>query len=272
LLAPFNSDLAKIIDTKGLTVSELGYLQGAFEASFNASIATAVSATAAASIADSVLIMGTPYADYMGGFSAKIQSDIAAQVRLGYASGEGMAAIINRVAGLEGITKLAAQRMTRTMVNSIANNAREEYYKANSDIVKGFIHNSTLDKRTCLVCAARDNLAWDKDKKPVGHDMVFIQPPVHTMCRCIMLAWYYPASELPKAKRDKLTTGTRASMDGQVPQSNTFEEWMDGKPESFQRDYLGKGRYELYKAGKVSFGDLVTMNGRQLTLKELDKL
>ena len=63
--------------------------------------------------------------------------------------------------------------------------------------------------------------------------------------------------------------GTRSSLDGYVPQTTTFDKWIEGKSDKFKEDYLGKGRYNLYKDGKITFSDLVRQDGRTLTLKEL---
>lgn len=63
--------------------------------------------------------------------------------------------------------------------------------------------------------------------------------------------------------------GTRSAMDGSVSSSTTFERWFESKDSKFQEKYLGKQRYEMFKAGKITFNDLVGQNGMTLTIKEL---
>jgi hypothetical protein len=64
-------------------------------------------------------------------------------------------------------------------------------------------------------------------------------------------------------------SSTRASIDGQVADTTTFDKWFSGKSAEFKEDFLGKGRFELYKSGKITFKDLVAQNGRVLSVKEL---
>lgn len=68
---------------------------------------------------------------------------------------------------------------------------------------------------------------------------------------------------------DEIEPGTRSSMDGQVSSGTTFNEWLKGKSPQFQKDYLGAGRYELYKDGKITLSQLVNQQGRTLSLAEL---
>ena len=68
---------------------------------------------------------------------------------------------------------------------------------------------------------------------------------------------------------DETDTATRASMYGYLSQDTTFEKWFETKSPKFQEQYLGRGRYQLYKDGKITFNDLVDGKGNELTLKEL---
>ena len=69
---------------------------------------------------------------------------------------------------------------------------------------------------------------------------------------------------------DEISGLTRSSLDGQVPSTTTFTSWFDGKDKAFQEKYLGKGRFELYKSGKINLSNLISRNGEPLTLKELN--
>ena len=45
-----------------------------------------------------------------------------------------------------------------------------------------------------------------------------------------------------------------------------YEDWLKGKDKEFQKDVLGKGKWELWKAGKVGFTDLVDQTGNPVSL------
>ena len=90
-------------------------------------------------------------------------------------------------------------------------------------------------------------------------------------CRCTISPVLKSWKELGIDGFEDFDEGTRASMDGQVSGSMTFEDWFETLDAARQEAILGKGRYELYKSGKISFSDLVDQNGRGLTVEELYK-
>ena len=68
----------------------------------------------------------------------------------------------------------------------------------------------------------------------------------------------------------ELPTGTRASMDGQVPADLTYNKWLKGKPAAFQDDVLGPTRGKLFRAG-MPVDRFVNKAGDTLTLDDLRK-
>lgn len=218
-----------------------------------------------------MLVTGTPVDDWWDAQTEKVKYDVAREIRLGMAAGEEMPDIAARLGGVLKLKESTISTIARTLVMSATSAADEEFFKKNDDIIQGYVQLSTLDSRTTMTCATRDRKGWDKDKKPVGHDFVFILPPLHPNCRSRMGPWLYDADEIPIEKRAKLSRGTRASMDGQVEAEMDFEEWIDGKSDEFQKEWFGPGRYELYMKGKIRFQDLVDPEGRPLTIEDLEK-
>lgn len=239
-----------------------------------------VSVEQAAAAASRTLFQGAPAEDWLLRQSQSFQAKFTDRVRLGVAQGESMQRITQRIKGTrafgysDGIfngTREQAVALTRTAVQTVANNAREQVYEANTDIVRGTQHHSTLDGRTSPVCVARDNLRWDQQKRPLGHTHTYRVPPLHFNCRSTMLplvaSWEdlgIPASELSEA--------TRASMDGQVPADTNYSDWLRGKSKKFQDSVLGEGKAELWRRGKITTRDLVNNDGRPLTLGQLEAL
>ena len=210
---------------------------------------------------------------YVMGFRQAIQN--------GMANGEGASEIAKRIIGKkrefpgdrslydEQLRKTEA--LTRSAVMHTSNEARMSALRENSDLVNGYQWLATLDTRTCIACASLDGLEWDTDGNGIGNSVSFQEPPLHWGCRCtltpVLKSWQELGIDLQEAPE-----GTRASMDGQVAASQTFEDWIGGKDSKFQRDYLGAGRYELWKDGKITFSDLITQKSRPLTIEELKQL
>lgn len=68
---------------------------------------------------------------------------------------------------------------------------------------------------------------------------------------------------------DEVPGGTRASMNGQVPQKTTYNEWLKRQPAGVQDMALGPARGQLYRAGRLDVKDFQQDFSRTLTLAEL---
>lgn len=222
--------------------------------------------------------------EYFKGMQESLKADLFTAMRRGYLTGESTESLIRKIRGyvdgegiehaalIDGATRKSAERAVRTMVMGIANEARYKTLLENNDVVKGSQWVATLDGKTCADCASRDGLAWDLDGNGLDGNMFpYETPPIHASCRCtlapILKSWEELGMDLPE-----FDPSTRSSMDGQVPDKLDFKEWFDSKGAAFQAKWLGKGRYDLWKKGKITFRDLVDQNGRELTLAQLKEL
>lgn len=259
-------------------------------------------------IASDTLIQGSPAAEWWSRQAGGLERRFSDTVRQGILRGETTPEIVQRVAGTkaagyaDGImetTRRQAEGLVRTSVQTVANEARDKLYEENSDIVKGVTWVATLDPRSCETCMALDGKSWSlPDYEPIGHEIIFPGPVAHFACRCTQVGVFKSFAELSKPgairteaggnstlqkqfeerlrerglSEDKIKTAVfegRASMDGEVPSSLTFSDWLKDKSESFQNEMLGPGRAELFREGKITLTDLVNQNGRPLTLDQL---
>ncbi len=232
-------------------------------------------------IAKDTLVIGAIPAEWWSRQGADLMQKFADIVRSGMASGLTNQQIVRRVMGTkagnykDGLMQIARHKATalvRTSVQAIANEGRLRAYANNDDLVKGVQWLSTLDNRTSDVCKGLSGLQWDTDFKPAGHKIPFPGPTAHFNCRSSQTAILKSWEELggnPKAKEIPKTT--QSSMDGQVSQSINYETWLSRQPIERQRDNLGPTKFKLWKAGKLSFTDLINQSGNPTTAKELLK-
>ena len=197
--------------------------------------------------------------------------DMQSQIRLALLTGESIQQTKDRFYTLfNGKIDNNISTLVRTMTQTVVNQARAEFYKENEDIIKGYEHHSTLDLRTTAECGLRDGKQWDSEFKPIkGNNFVFKWSPLHYNCRSIILPITKSYRELG-FDIDEIPKGTRASMDGQVPESTNFIDWIEKKSPEQQKQWFGAVKYELYKDGKITFSDLINQRGRPVTLKELE--
>jgi len=183
--------------------------------------------------------------------------------------------------GITGIQRRSAERIVRTSVNSVSNNAREQTFSENEDIMKGVQALATLDTRTSPICMARAGSAWNLNTRKALPESPRKEdypgpPPWHWRCRTVMnpvLKSYEDllgsqGKQFDKALED-LGPGTRSSMDGQIAGDTTFHDWFERQGEGRQKTLLGAGRLKLYQGGKLKLKDLVDQRGHPLTIDQL---
>lgn len=217
-----------------------------------------------------VLISGSPAADWWAAQSTALQFKFAAQLRQGLANGETNAQIIARIVGKRGVpgimdvAKRDAASLVQTSVQAVANSARLATFQANSDVLLGVRQLSTLDSHTSLICIAYSNQCWDLEGKPIlGTTLPFNGgPPRHFNCRSVLVG----ISDSASIENRK---GTRASDEGPIDRKTSFDQFLQRKTKTYVDEMLGKGRADLWRAGKITLKDLVNGQGRPLSLDEL---
>jgi SPP1 gp7 family putative phage head morphogenesis protein len=230
---------------------------------------------------DGTLIQGAPSKQWWADQAATTLRNFADQVQKGYASGEGVDAIVRRIIGTRAngyadgvmsISRRNAESLVRSSVQAISNSARNETFENNDDIIDGLQQISTLDGRTTLVCKARSGLVWDlSSKEPRGHKIPWNGgPPLHFQCRSVTVAVLKPLDDLPTRKKQAIQkNGMQSSMDGEVAADMDYEAWLKTKSVPFQKEALGEGKWQLWQAGKVTLPQMLDMRGNPITLEEL---
>lgn len=191
-------------------------------------------------------------------------------VRMGLVEGESYDAIAQRISGTkalnysDGITSLnkrQAQALASTAVAHATNTARDMFYEQNDDLIKSVQWVSTLDARTTPICQSRDGKIYPVNSGP--------RPPAHFRCRSattpVLKSWKELGINLDEAQ-----PGTRASMNGQVPETETYQTWLKKQPAAFQEEVLGKSRAKLFREG-MTLDRFVDESGHEYTLKELKR-
>jgi|CXWL01.1.fsa_nt_gi hypothetical protein len=66
-----------------------------------------------------------------------------------------------------------------------------------------------------------------------------------------------------------LSPSTRASMNGQVPASETYETWLRKQPHAFQDDVLGATKGQLFRSGGLTVDNFADASGKVYNLAQL---
>lgn len=259
-------------DLKELAQQEVNYTQKAYNSVIGIDLFKNIPPEGAMSaILNTSLIEGAVLKDWMNDLSLSQAFDVERAIKLGVTLGEINYQIAQRLKSTLEISQRNAQTIVITATSSIANTSRMEFYKENEEVIRGYEHSSTLDSKTTFICASRDGSVWDTNGKPLNAKAKGFKmqtPPLHMRCRSVLIpvlkSWKEMGFDL-----EELPIGTRSSLDGYLPQNTTFEQWLKTKDKVFLDDYLGKGRAELYKSGKITLKDLINQQGKTLSIAEL---
>jgi hypothetical protein len=222
----------------------------------------ALDAGEAAVLARSSLITGAPMKDWWDQQSESLQASFAQQMRMGMLGGESDAQLVSRVRGTSGmgfadgimqVSRRKAYILVRGASSSVVSATRTKAVLDNPNIFSGIQQVSVLDGRTSVICCSYAGKAWElPGYKPIGHSLPYNGGvPRHPNCR---------STEIPVIK-------------GESPADDIgFDDFIEGKSPGELDDLLGKGRAQLYRAGKITLSDLVDQHGRPLTLDQLREI
>lgn len=198
-------------------------------------------------------------------------------IRVGMVEGEGPDAITRRIFGTQvgatrPLTKKNVDSIVRTATNFIANQARQETYVANRNIIPEELYVATLDGSTTLQCMGLDGQVF-----PVGEGPV---PPVHWGCRSTRVPHVAPLTfgtrSATAASKKDLAGRTKAEqrkiindLTGDVPASESYQKFLKKQTAGFQNDQLGINRAKLFRKGGLQLDQFTDKQGKTITLKDL---
>lgn len=172
--------------------------------------------------------------------------------------------------GIVEQTKNNIDAEVRTIRTHLSNVAMVETFEAlGYEYVKDV---AVLDGRTSSICRYRDG----KIQKSTE---VKERPPYHRRCRTVQVGcdkdgfidgkrpFVADTRSVKNIPKDE-----RAGKIGQIDANTTYPEWFKRQDSGFQREVLGKTKYELYKKGGFTFDKFIDPLGKQYTIAELKAL
>jgi len=214
-------------------------------------------------------IMGDVGVDMRGalrGVKTAGKKAVRAQIDIGLVQGETTSQIVRRIRGQNGVEHLLRRQVeavVRTSVKHTSTATREATFAGNEDVTKGVQFVCVLDSRTSDICASLDGEVFGLREGP--------RPPMHHQCRSdiipVLKSWRELGINLREAPE-----GTRASLNGQVPERVTYGPWLKTQSKQFQDMALGPGKADLFRRGVVPIQRFTDSQNRPLSLTQLLKL
>lgn len=211
------------------------------------------------------LVQGATLASWWLKLSADAYFRVSTQMRIGYGIGD--KTVAEKVKAQLKTNKSSASTIVTNATRTVASDTRNVVYLKNTSKIAGKKYVAVLDNRTSLGCIAYDGSTYTMDNKPIGKkSLPYRELPAHFNCRSVYVVYLKEAKYL-----EDIPPSTRSSMDGQVPATMNFAEFLDRKGKAFQDEVLGKGKAQLWREGKITLQQLIDQSGNPVTLKELDK-
>lgn len=205
------------------------------------------------------------------------------ELRNGVLRGETVQELTRRVRSVSQLNTRQSESIVRSAAVAVNNQSTIAMYRDNDDIVKGIRWLSTLDSRTTLICRGLSDKRWRFPENrrqgstqyaeyiPVGHNKRFPGPTAHWACRSTQQSWLKPLNQLTGDTREDIPDSTRAAFGTTVPSSTTQDQWLNRLSRSEQLEILGRSRWELWNAGKLTTTQLTDQFNRPLTVSELEQ-
>ena len=198
-------------------------------------------------------------------FTRSTVTNINHVIQSGIAQGQTTTQIANEVSRLMRTrTKAQAEALIRTAANHAGTVARDEIYRANSDIIESEEFVATLDIHTTDTCAGFDGKFF-----PIGQGP---KPPLHYQCRSVRIPKIYDEFVIGDLKGERGSFGA----DGPQPVSgkSTFGGWLRKQPASFQDEYFskfadGEDRAKLFRNGGLSIDKFTDSKGATYSIDQL---
>lgn len=224
---------------------------------------------------------GRPIGQWLTQMRQNDRRRINQAIRIGLARGDGSRQIAARVFGtrdlqgangVRGITRNGATALARTAVNHVGNQARQQFYLANSRLIPEELYVATLDARTTAICRGFDGEVFEVGVGPT--------PSLHMSCRSLRVPVLDGAvlgsrpfvaatrAELQGLNRRQRSARIR-SLTGRVPATQTYQEFLGNQTVAFQNEVLGVQKARLFRDGNLPLNRFTDRAGNELTLDQL---
>jgi len=162
-----------------------------------------------------------------------------------------------------------AKSLTRTALTNAQYNANMAVVNENKEVIKGLRYTAILDSRTTSLCASRDGKVFtlSEDKYPL---------PAHYNCRSSYVPVILSKKELSSidsTKIKKTVLAETTGLSGQIPQVETFNNWLKRQTMEIKLKYLGtEEKVGLFEKGAVELSSFISGAGNAISIEALRRL
>lgn len=184
---------------------------------------------------------GSPLADLFSGFGAEASDNVAKALITGITLGWNPRDVALSVQQALGISRNRALTISRDQLNNAYRSANMETFRANDDVVDGWVWVADLSARACAACIAMNGTKHSLDEEFGSHPC----------CRC---------SPAPETKSWDSILGPLGINTSNIQDTTisvqSGSDWLDNQDEATQKQVLG-AKYEGWSNGDFTLKDII---------------
>jgi SPP1 gp7 family putative phage head morphogenesis protein len=193
---------------------------------------------------------GSNFSNRIWADKARLIDTLNTAIPQGVALGQNPRKVAQTIAKSMNTRYSNAERLARTEMNNICNQATKQMYEETPEITEKYKFVATLDARTSDLCSSTDNKVFDVKEAEVGINY----PPMHPNCRSTTVPYF---EELENSQYTRIATDY--SKNGQpyyVPANLSYTEWKNSLSEEQQKYFIAdKKAREQYNADKKQLAE-----------------
>ena len=175
---------------------------------------------------------GSNFSERIWADKARLIDTLNTTIPQGVALGQNPRKVAQTIAKSMNTRYSNAERLARTEMNNICNQATKQMYEETPEITEKYKFVATLDARTSDLCSSTDNKVFDVKEAEVGINY----PPMHPNCRSTTVPYF---EELENSQYTRIATDY--SKNGQpyyVPANLSYTEWKNSLSEEQQKYFI----------------------------------
>ena len=192
---------------------------------------------------------GSNFSDRIWNDKAKLVETLNQTIPQGVALGQNPRVVARNISRAMDTRFSNAERLARTELNHIANEASLEAYKETPEILQQYKIVATLDNRTSEICQEQDGKVYKMSEWEEG----ITAPPFHPNCRTTTIPYF---EDMPISEYGRIATDYETGRAYYVPSSMSYKEWRASLTENQNKYFIAdKKAREQHNADKQQLAE-----------------
>ena len=205
---------------------------------------------------------GSNFSNRIWNDKVKLINTLEQTIPQGFALGQNPRKVARNIAKTMETKFSNAERLARTEMNHIENQATKDAYKETPEVLQQYKISATLDNRTSDICQNQDGKVYKMSEWEEG----VTAPPFHPNCRSTTVPYF---SDVDLSEYTRLATDYSTGKSYYVPANMSYKEWRASLTEKQEKAFINdKKAREQYAEDKKQLAEYRKLAKKQPDLFE----